>query len=90
VGAKNRHIMGQFILESFLIIGLGAAIGFLIAIVLIKIVSMFPIEEYVGHPVLNIQVALISMFVLGIIGFMAGFFPARKATKLDPVECLRY
>jgi len=89
-GAKKKHIMGQFILEAFIIIGIGSVIGFIQAVILIKIISLFPIEEYVGHPVLSLPVAIISIAVLGSIGFLAGYFPARRASKLDPVECIRY
>ncbi|MBN1998078.1 ABC transporter permease [candidate division KSB1 bacterium] len=89
VGAKSRHIMGQFILESFIIIGISALLGFGLAYVLIQLVSMMPIEDYVGHPVLSLPVALISISVLSIIGFLAGYFPSRRAAKLVVIDCLR-
>jgi putative ABC transport system permease protein len=81
--------MGQFILEAFIIIGMGAAVGFAISFLLIKAISLLPIEDYVGHPVLSVQVALLSMTVLGLIGFMAGFFPARRASQVQIVEAIR-
>jgi putative ABC transport system permease protein len=93
VGAKSRHIMGQFILETFMVIGIGAFIGFLMAISIIKLLSALPMgdfKEAVGIPVFNPMVAVITIIILGTIGFLAGFFPARRAAKLDPVECLRY
>ncbi len=90
VGAKKRHIMGQFIMEAFIIIGFSAAIGFTVAIVLVKLISLLPIEEYVGHPEFSLPVALISITVLGLIGFLAGLFPARRAANLAVVDCLRY
>lgn len=90
VGAKRRHIMGQFILETFIIIGFSAMIGFTLSIVLIKFISFLPIEEYVGYPVLSLPVALISIGILSFIGFLAGYFPSRKAAKLNVVECLRF
>lgn len=90
VGAKQKHIMGQFILESFIIIGFSAIIGFILSYILIKLISLLPIEEYVGHPVLSLPVALISIGILSIIGFLAGYFPSRKAAKLNVVDCMRY
>jgi len=90
VGAKRRHIMGQFILETFIIIGFSAIIGFIVSIILIKLISLLPIEEYVGYPVLSLRVALISIGILSVIGFLAGYFPSRKAAKLNVVNCLRY
>ena len=90
VGAKQRHIMGQFILEAFIIIGFSGAIGFILSLILIKLISLLPIEEYVGHPVLSLPVAIVSIGILSIIGFLAGYFPSRKAAKLNVVDCLRY
>ena len=90
VGAKRRHIMGQFILEAFIIIGFSAIIGFIFSLILIKLISLLPIEEYVGYPVLSLPVAVISIGILSLIGFLAGFFPSRKAAKLNVVDCLRY
>ncbi|HDQ00539.1 MAG TPA: FtsX-like permease family protein [bacterium] len=90
VGARKKHILGQFILESFFIIGFSAIIGFVVAVLLLQVLSMLPIEEYVGKPVLNLPVAVISIFVLSMIGFFAGYFPSRKASRLVVVDCLRY
>jgi putative ABC transport system permease protein len=90
IGAKQKTILGQFVLEAFLIIGIAAAIGFALALIMIKLISLLPIEDYVGHPEINLTVALVTIAILGAIGFFAGFFPARRASKLDVVECLRY
>ena len=93
VGAKSRHILGQFLLEAFLVIGIGAFIGFMLAVGLIQLVSALPIQGFkdaVGTPELNLNVAIITIIILGGIGFLAGFFPARKASRLEVVDCLRY
>jgi len=90
IGAKRRQIMGQFILEAFIIIGIGAFIGFVLALILIKLMGMLPIEDVVGTPQLSWPVTIISVSLLSAIGFVAGYFPARKASKLQVVECLRY
>ncbi len=90
IGAKRRHIMGEFFLETFIIVGLSAMLGFALSIGMVKLINMFPIQDYVGVPVLSMSVALTAVGVLSSIGFLAGFFPARKAAMLDPVECLRY
>jgi len=93
VGAKGRHIFGQFIFEAFVVIGMGALIGFLLAVGLIELIAAIPSEELreaVGLPELNLVVALSTMFILALIGFLAGFFPARRAAKLHVIDCLRY
>ncbi|MBN2104870.1 ABC transporter permease [bacterium] len=89
VGARRRSILGEFILEAFIIIGIGAFIGLIQALILIKIISLMPIEDYVGHPELNLNVAFFTILILGSIGFLSGFFPARKASRLNVVDCLR-
>lgn len=93
VGAKGRNIFGQFIFEAFVVIGVGALIGFALAIALIYLMSVIPMEDVkdaVGTPVFNPLVAIVTIFILSSIGFLAGYFPARRAAKLNVIDCLRY
>ncbi len=90
VGAKRTHIMSQLIQETFIILGFGAFLGFMLAVLLIKAISLFPLKDIVGHPELSWSVAIISSLILVLIGFIAGFFPARKAARLNVVDCLRF
>ena len=93
VGAKSKNIFGQLLLEAFVVIGIGAAIGFIMALILIKLIAAIPVVEFreaVGVPVFDPWVALITVIILGTIGFLAGFFPARRAAKLNVIDCLRY
>ncbi len=90
IGARRSHIMTQFLLESFIIVLAGAIIGFFLAALIIKGIAAMPYEEYVGDPALNLQVALITMLILGLVGMVAGWFPARKASRLSVIECLRH
>jgi len=89
LGARRRYVLGQFLFETLLITGAGGAIGFAIAAGLAKLVGMLPFKEFVGVPVISLQVAAITTVVLGIVGFLAGWFPARTAANLKPVEALR-
>lgn len=93
VGAGRGHIMGQFIFETLIIIGISASIGFMLALGVIGIMAALPLQsvkEAVGTPELNPTVGLLTIFILGTIGFLAGFFPARRASRLNVVDCLRY
>jgi len=94
VGAKPRHIIVQFILEALITVLLGGLFGLGFSYLLIRIIAAIPIEqeaiEFLGRPVMSTSVALIASGVLGLIGFLAGIFPARKAALVDPVEALRY
>ena len=93
VGARRKNIFGQLLLEAFVVIGIGAAIGFTLALILIKLIAAIPIQEFkdaVGVPIFDPWVAIITVLILGTIGFLAGFFPARRASKLNVIDCLRY
>ncbi len=92
VGASRRVIIAQFFAETFFITFIGAVVGFLIAWGITKVGALMPQEakEGLGTPVIDPLVALVSIAIIAGIAFLAGFFPARKASKLDPIECLRY
>ena len=89
VGARKSAILFQFFMETFFIIGLGSSIGFLIAVGITQAMQFVPIKEFIGTPVLSVEVALATAFVLGAVGIAAGYFPARRAANLDVVDCLR-
>lgn len=89
MGATKTSIMMQFMGETFFIVGTGAFIGFVMGFLILKGLTMLPIEEVTGKPELSIPVSLISISILMFIGLVAGMLPAKKAANLDVVECLR-
>jgi putative ABC transport system permease protein len=89
VGATRGNILLQFFAETFFIIGLGSLIGWIIALAITKGLSMMPIKDFVGTPIISVEVAIATAVVLALIGLAAGFFPARRAANLNVVECLR-
>jgi putative ABC transport system permease protein len=89
VGARKRTILAQFFAETFFIIAIGSAIGFLIAWGLTVVMQYIPIKDFVGTPEISPEVTLATVFVLAAIGLAAGLFPARRAANLNVVECLR-
>jgi len=48
------------------------------------------VMQFLGKPILSIETMLLTAGILVMIGLLAGFFPARRAATLDPVESLRY
>jgi putative ABC transport system permease protein len=93
VGAKKRHITFQFIFESLLISISGGMLGLLISLGIIKLVWSIPAEgafEFLGRPIISNVVVVLAIGLLTLIGLLAGYFPARKAANVDPVDALRY
>lgn len=89
VGARRRTILFQFFAETMLIILAGAVIGFVIALGITAGLQYIPIREFVGTPVVSVEVALATTAVLALIGLAAGLMPARRASRLAIVDCLR-
>lgn len=88
LGARHRRILTQFMLETMILTAVGGAIGLAISW---GICSAFPrsLEEYVGIPYLSPGLAVLTAAVLGTVGFLAGYFPARDAASLDPVIAMK-
>lgn len=89
LGAKKTDILRQFFIESTAIVMIGAIIGFGISVGIVKAMAFLPIRDFVGAPIISPQVAWVTMGLLMFVALLAGFFPARRAAALDPVECLR-
>lgn len=90
VGARRRHILWSFLAEALLIVAAGATLGILVSVGLVKVASLVPMGDIVGTPTISMQVALVTVTLLGAVAVLAGLFPARRAADMDPVECLRH
>jgi len=88
VGAKPRYIQAQFLLETLTLTAAGGLLGFLITL---GVLAVFPasLDEYVGTPAASPLVILTTAALLGLVGAIAGYFPARRASLLDPVAALK-
>ena len=95
LGARRGWITGPFVLQGMTYTLLGGAFGLVIAIVLIVLLELVPVEgnqalEFLGKPTLSGEIAVATAALLGFIGILAGYFPARRAASVDPAETLRY
>ena len=89
LGAKQRYILGQFLLETMLVTLLGGAIGFGISLTVCAFFPKLGLSQYIGDPVVSPLVAILTALALGLVGLIAGYFPARDAAKLDPVVAMK-
>lgn len=84
LGARQGDILKQFLFESATLSAIGGLIGLLIANLIGYVVSAFVLETKI-----SILSAVIAIGVSGLVGILAGLFPAWKAARLDPIEALR-
>jgi putative ABC transport system permease protein len=90
LGARRTDILRQILLETVLIVGVGAVLGLTLSVAFVKGAALLPIQEQVGTPTISPLVLGVTLLLLAGVAFFAGLFPARRAASLDPVESLRY
>ncbi|MCK5376220.1 MAG: ABC transporter permease, partial [Acidobacteria bacterium] len=95
LGARGGWVTGPFVLQGLTYTLVGGGLGLLTAMVMILLLGLVPVEgnaalEFLGKPTLSWQIAFATAAVLGSIGILAGYFPARRAATVDPAETLRY
>jgi len=86
VGAREKDIMVQFLTESVLLSSIGGIIGVILSLFISFVINNFSSISAVISPL----VILIAFSFAGGVGIFFGFYPARKAARLNPIEALRY
>jgi len=86
IGAKNKDILNQILLESVFITLIGGAVG----IILGSCITIFVGKITNITIIISYKAILISILVSTLIGIIFGYYPAKRAANLDPIEALRY
>ena len=86
IGAKGKDILAQFLIESVLISITGGVVG-----VVIGLLATYVVKAFIGWPVsITFYSIVLSFLVCTITGVFFGWYPARKASDLEPITALRY
>lgn len=86
VGAKRRHIVMQFLIEAMTLSLLGGALGIVVGVVGAKLTTVIA-----GWPtIISSDVIVVAFFFSLAVGLFFGLYPANKASRLNPIEALRY
>ena len=87
IGARASDIRTQFLIESFMLSMIGGLIGVATGIIGAKSIEFFSSDMSVSISLFSI---LLSLGFSGIVGIIFGYYPAYKASLLNPIDALRY
>ena len=95
LGARPSWITGPIVLEGLTYTLLGGVLGLVMSVGVIVLLGLIPTGDnmalqMLGKPTLSAPIAMTTAGILGVIGLLAGYFPARNAALVDPAETLRY
>lgn len=92
IGAKNRNILSLFLLEAGVVSAIGGVFGCIFGVIGAKAISFFLYTAYEVEiaAIVKPEVLLGGVAVAMIVGVLSGLYPARKASKMSPVEAVRY
>ncbi|MBU4360483.1 ABC transporter permease [Patescibacteria group bacterium] len=91
IGATEKNIQNQFLIESIIVTLLGGVIGIILGAIISG--GIAAIAAYLGYKcgfVITIPSILMGVIVSGLVGIIFGWYPSRKASRLEPVDALRY
>jgi len=90
LGARQIDILLQFLCETFLLITLGGVLGFIVSKSLLALINTIGIPEWLGTPYISWTTILTTSLILSGVGLLAGYYPARRAANMKPIQALAF
>ena len=90
VGATRRAILGQFFIETLILVFLSGGVGLGIGYGICALVNLIPMPAFFAGLLPSFKSALLSFVLLGTVAVLSALYPARRAAAVDPIEALRY
>jgi putative ABC transport system permease protein len=94
LGAKVRQVMAPFVLEALFMTVAGGLLGTVVSLGLMGVIAVLPLQgeafDFLGRPTFSPAIAAATSAILGTVGMLAGYFPARRAAGVNPAVSLRY
>jgi putative ABC transport system permease protein len=96
VGARRIYITGSIVLESLALTFAGGMVGIGVGVTIVQVLAAVQERakseamEFLGAPTISIPIAVTTVALLGLIGLLAGYFPARRAASVQPADALRF
>lgn len=89
LGAKPSNIIWMILHESIFVTSISGFLGLILGLLLLESVGSMIQTEFISNPEVNLNVAISTVIVLVVAGAIAGFFPARRGSKIKPIVALR-
>jgi putative ABC transport system permease protein len=90
LGAKRKNILFLVLLETFLIVALGGFAGIVFSKAVVLIFDNVALPSWLGQPHIHSWTMMITVLILFLVTFLAGIFPARSASRMQPVDALSF
>lgn len=90
LGATRTDIIRHFFLEALVIASFAGGLGMIVGYVLIKLLHNVEMPDGFAAPTLSPTTMIVSVAMIGLVTLLSGLYPAMRASRIDPIEALRY